>query len=137
MEGMEGMPGMEGIDHGGGASDDGSVEWTADAVVLPADSQWDTSVRIVSATGTELSRQRFAFSMDDDRIANGALEPLITPAIGVAVLLLVGGALGLGLGLGGMALPRCEPIASRVALVGGGVSAVVLGALIGGGQLLG
>jgi copper transport protein len=137
MEGMEGMPGMEGIDHGGGASDDGSVEWTADAVVLPADSQWDTSVRIVSATGTELSRQRFAFSMDDDGIANGALEPLITPAIGVAVLLLVGGALGLGLGLGGMALPRCEPIASRVALVGGGVSAVVLGALIGGGQLLG
>ncbi|HET7646551.1 MAG TPA: copper resistance protein CopC, partial [Candidatus Limnocylindria bacterium] len=47
MEGMEGMPGMEGMDHGGGTADDGSVEWTADAVVLPAGSQWDTSVRVV------------------------------------------------------------------------------------------
>ena len=137
MEGMEGMPGMEGMNHGAGAADDGSVEWSADAVVLPPDSQWDTSVRIVSATGTELSRQRFAFTMDAEGIADGALQPLITPAIGVAVVLLIGGALGLGLGLGGMALPRCEPLASRVALVGGGVAAVLLGAVIGGGQLLG
>jgi copper transport protein len=137
MEGMEGMPGMEGMDHGGGAGDEGLAEWAADAVVLPAESQWDTSVRIVSATGVELSRQRFAFTMGADGIADGALEPLITPAIGVAVVLLIGGALGLGLGLGGMALPRCEPLASRVALVGGGVAAVMLGALIGGGQLIG
>ena len=137
MEGMEGMPGMEGMDHGGGAADDGSAEWTADAVVLPPGSQWDTSVRVVSPTGAELTRQRFAFSMDVNGIADGALESLLTPAIGVAALLLIGGGVGLGLGLGGMALPRCEPLASRFALVGGGVAAVLLGGLIGAGQLLG
>jgi hypothetical protein len=34
-----------------------------------------------------------------------------------------------------MALPRCEALASRLALVGGGVTAVVLGLLIGIGRL--
>jgi hypothetical protein len=137
MEGMEGMPGMEGMDHGGGTFDDGTVEWSADAVVLPPGSQWDTSVRVVSATGAELTRQRFAFRLDDDGIADGALESLLTPGIGVAALLLIGGGVGLGLGLGGMALPRCEPFASRVTLVGGGAAAVLLGGVIGAGQLLG
>jgi copper transport protein len=137
MEGMEGMPGMEGMDHGGGTPDGGTVEWSADAVVLPPGSQWDTSVRVVSATGAELTRQRFAFSLDADGIADGALEPLLTPAFGVAALLLIGGGMGLGLGLGGMALPRCEPLASRFALVGGGAAAVLLGGVIGAGQLLG
>ncbi len=137
MEGMEDMPGMEGMDHGGGTPDDGTVEWSADAVVLPPGSHWDTSVRVVSATGAELTRQRFAFSLDADGIADGALEPLLTPAIGVAALLLIGGGMGLGLGLGGMALPRCEPLASRFALVGGGAAAVLLGGVIGAGQLLG
>jgi hypothetical protein len=137
MPGMEGMEDMPGMDHGGATSDDGTVEWTADAVVLPPDSQWDTSVRVVSPTGAELTRQRFAFRLDDDGIADGALEPLLTPAIGVAALLLTGGGMGLGLGLGGMALPRCEPLASRFALVGGGVAAVLLGTVIGVGQLLG
>jgi hypothetical protein len=91
----------------------------------------------VSATGAELTRQRFAFSLDADGIADGALEPLLTPAMGVAALLLIGGGMGLGLGLGGMALPRCEPFASRVTLVGGGAAAVLLGGVIGAGQLLG
>lgn len=138
VTGMEGMPGMEGMDHGtAAAAEDGSVEWAADAVVLPEGSQWDTSVRILASTGAELSRQRFAFSMGADGIGDGALRPLFTPAIGIAALLLVGGAMGVGLGLGGMPLPRCEPLSSRVALVGGGVTAVLLGALIGAGQVLG
>jgi hypothetical protein len=124
------------MDHGGG-TDDGTVAWAADAVVLPAASQWDTSVRVVSNTGAELSRQRFAFRLDDDGIADGALAPLLTPAIGVAALLLIGGGMGLGLGLGGMTLPRCEPLASRLALVGSGAAAVVLGGVIGVGQVLG
>jgi putative copper export protein len=135
MPGMEHMAGMPGMDPA--PTDDGTAEWTADAVVLPAGSQWDSSVRVVSPTGAELTRQRFAFSMDDDGIADGALEPLLTPAIGVAALLLIGGGVGLGLGLGGMALPRCEPLASRFALVGGGVASVVLGGVIGAAQLLG
>ena len=44
---------------------------------------------------------------------------------------------GRGLGLGGMPLPRCEPAASRLALVTGGAVAALLGALIGGTRLLG
>jgi hypothetical protein len=36
-----------------------------------------------------------------------------------------------------MALPRCEPLASRFALVGGGAAAVLLGGVIGAGRLLG
>jgi hypothetical protein len=52
-------------------------------------------------------------------------------------MLAVGGALGIGLGLGGASLPRCEAAASRMALVGGGVLGVALGALIGLGQLVG
>lgn len=137
MPGMEAMEDMPGMDHGGGTAEDGTVEWTVDAVVLPPGSQWDTSVRVVSPTGAELTRQRFAFSLGAGGIADGALEPLLTPAIGVAALLLIGGGMGLGLGLGGVALPRCEPLASRVALVGGGVAAVLLGTVIGVGQLLG
>ena len=66
---LESMPGMS---HGGSGAGmehvtaDGTVDWTADAIVLPAGSQWDTSVRILSAADdTEISRQRFAFTLSD------------------------------------------------------------------------
>lgn len=139
-EGMAGMEGMEGMDHGAMAAagdDDGTVEWIADAVVLPADSRWDTSVRIVSSSGAELSRQRFAFTVDEGGIAEGAVRPLLTPALGIAVVLVIGGAMAMGLGAGGMSLPRCEALASRIALLGGGVTAAAVGLLIGAGQVLG
>jgi len=130
-------PGMQGMDHAGMSmeSDDGTIDWFADAVVLPADSQWDTSVRILGSDDAELSRQRFAFTLSDDGIDEGRMTTLLNPAVAIAVLLVLGGALGLGLGLGGMALPRCEAWASRLALVGGGVVAVVLGLVIGVGRL--
>jgi copper transport protein len=139
---MTGMPAgheMPGMDHGAmqGAVEDGTIEWSADALVLPPASSWDTAVRIVSDAGTELTRQRFAFSMSDDGIDEGRLDSLLTPAVAVAALLVVGGALGLGLGLGGMSLPRCEAFASRVALIGGGTTAALLGTLIGTAQVLG
>ena len=60
----------------------------------------------------------------------------MNPATVVAVLLALGGAVALGLGLGGASLPRCEAAASRIALFGGGGIAVVLGAAIGATQLL-
>ncbi len=124
--------------HGGGAApSQGTAEWMADAIVLPAGSSWDTSVRILASDGSELSRQRFAFALDGDGISDGAARSLLDPAIAIAALLVLLGALGLGLGLGGMSLPRCEPWASRLALVGGGVAAVVLGILIGAGRLVG
>ena len=139
---LVGSGGMAGMDHEGMSGmvegDEGSVDWIADAVVLPAASQWDTSVRILSADGgSEISRQRFAFTLSADAIDEGRVTSLINPATLVAASLLLAGALGLGLGLGGMSLPRCERLASRVALVGGGLTAVVLGGMIGASRLLG
>jgi hypothetical protein len=119
-------------------TEDGTIDWTADAIVLPAGSQWDTSVRILSAAGgTEISRQRFAFSVSDDGIDDGRLTSIANPASVVAGLLILGGALGLGLGLGGATLPRCEAAASRIALLAGGGIAVMLGVAIGASQLVG
>ena len=139
------VPGMAGMDHGPEGSmpgvyflnDDGLVEWVADAVVLPADSDWDTSVVVLSRDGTELTRQRFTFALDDATIAEGRTDTLLDPAMGLALLLFVGGAVSLGLGLGGMPLPRCEPLASRIALMAGGSVAALLGAVIGAGRLIG
>ncbi len=137
---LESMPGMS---HGGSGTgmehvtDDGSVDWTADSVVLPTGSQWDASVRILSASGdTEISRQRFAFTLSDDGIDAGRVANLLNPASAVAALLALGGALALGLGLGGFSLPRCEAAASRIALLAGGSVAAILGAAIGVTQLV-
>ena len=138
---LESMPGMshggtgEGMEH---VTADGTVDWTADAIVLPTGSQWDTSVRILSAADdTEISRQRFAFTLSEDAIVDGREFNVVNPATMVAALLALGGAVALGLGLGGASLPRCEAAASRIALFGGGAIAVVLGAAIGATQLLG
>jgi hypothetical protein len=137
------IEGMSGMDHTGGTigmsheTDDGTIDWTADALALPAGSAWDTSVRILDAEGTELSRQRFAFALDDDGIDEGRVSTLLDPVLGVAAALLLGGALGIGLGLGGARLPRCEALASRIALIGGGTVAVALGLLVGLTKLAG
>jgi len=139
---LEGMSGMDhtdggiGMSHGSGDGD-GTLEWTANAVGLPPDSTWDASVRVVNADGVEIWRQRFAFALDDDGIEEGQVASLLDPAAGVAGLLLLGGALGLGLGLGGARLPRCEAVASRIALTSGGTVAVALGILIGLTKLVG
>ena len=136
------IPGMAGMDHEGMpgmylVNDDGLVEWVADAVVLQPGSAWDTNVLILSPDGTELTRQRFAFTLDEAAIDEGRTGTLLDPATGVAIVLFLGGAVGLGLGLGGMPLPRCEPVASRIALVAGGAVAVLLGAAIGVSRLIG
>jgi hypothetical protein len=122
--------------HAGMTGEAGTVEWVADALVLPPASRWDSSVRVLSSTGNELTRQRFGFTMSEAGVEEGRVASLLTPGLGVGVLLVLGGALGLGLGLGGMSLPRCDALASRVALVGGGTVGVALGALIGLGRLL-
>jgi hypothetical protein len=139
LEAPEGTSSVPGIDHGAHVTpgDDGRVTRNADALVLPADSSWDASVRIVDADGTELSRQRFSFALSNDGVSEGRAGTLLTWGTLIAGALAVGGALGIGLGLGGAPLPRCEPLASRIALVGGGVVGVLLGGLIGLGQLLG
>ena len=137
------LEGMTGMDHAGGGmgvgheTEDGTIDWIADALVLPPGSEWDTSVRVLGVDGTELSRQRFAFSLGDGGIEEGRVRSLLDPILGIAALSLLGGALGLGLGLGGFRLPRCEAVASRLALIGGGTVGVALGVLIGASRLLG
>ena len=64
-------------------------------------------------------------------------SPLLTWGLVIGLALFVGGAVGLGLGLGGFILPRCENLASRVALIGGGTVAIGLGLLIGLRQFVG
>lgn len=126
--------------HGGAAPDpatNGSTEWMADGVVLPADTRWDASVRILSSSGTELSRQRFAFALGGDRIDEGRATDLLEPTTAIAILLVFGGAIAIGLGAGGARLPRCEPAASRLALTAGGAAATILGAAIGVERLVG
>jgi methionine-rich copper-binding protein CopC/putative copper export protein len=133
-------PGMEGMDHGAmGAPADGEpgvVAWSADALVLPADSAWDANVLVLSSAGTELARQRFAFAMGTDGIAAGAVTSLVNPQSVIAVLLMIAGAVGIGLAIGGGSLPRCDARASQVALrLGGGIS-LVLGLLVGADAIL-
>jgi len=136
--GLEGMEGMEGMDHDAmvARNQDGTIDWSADAVVLPAGSSWNATVAASSAEGNELARQRFAFALDDDGISEGEITSLLNPGAAIALLLLAGGALGLGLGVGGFVLPRCEAAASRMALIGGSATAVVLGALMGAQALI-
>ena len=131
--GLEGMAGMEGMEHGSMVTrnEDGTIDWTADAVILPAASSWNATVQASSTDGTELARQRFAFALDDEGIAAGEVTTLLNPGAAIALVLLAGGALGLGLGIGGFVLPRCDAAASRLALLGGGTTAVVLGTVIG------
>jgi hypothetical protein len=47
------------------------------------------------------------------------------------------GALGIGLGLGGQRLPRCEARTSRIALLTGGSVALALGVTLGVFTLVG
>jgi copper transport protein len=136
MAGGESMPGMEHTTHVT-PNPDGTIDWTAGAIVLPANSRWDASVRILTTDGAELQRQRFSFALDDAGISEGQVDPLLTWGLVIALALGVGGAVSLGLGLGGFVLPRCENLASRVALIGGGTVAVGLGLLIGLRQLVG
>jgi copper transport protein len=119
-------------DHGSG----GSARWAADAQTLPPGSAWDASVLVMSDTGAVLSRQRFAFALDDAGVNDGQVVNLVDPGTVVAVLLVVAGMLGLGLGLGGGRIPRTDAAASRIALLVGGAVAALLGLGIGVEALL-
>jgi len=129
------MPDMPGMEHGAGES--GEDEWVADALVLPAGSSWNATVRILSEPGgAEVSRQRYAFAMGDSAVAQGLLGGRVNMGLGFAALLLVGGSGGIGLGIGRMRLPRCDATTSRIALISGGSVAVVLGLAIGAQWIL-
>lgn len=128
-----------GVAHGAGhaAPTPGTDEWAADAVVLPAGSRWDATVRILTPDGNELLRQRFDFVLDADGVAEGRRSPPIDVALLVAGMLGAGGALAVGLGAGGWHLPRTDESASRLVLLAGGAAGMALGVVMGGAQLLG
>jgi hypothetical protein len=136
LEGMEGMDHSGGMGPGSTTTPDDTVDWMADSVVLPAGSRWDTSVRVLSADGTELTRQRFAFSLSESGVDEGREPGLLFAILALAGIMASSGALAIGLGAGGVCLPRCEPLTSRVALVAGGTIAMSLGVLIGIGRLV-
>jgi copper transport protein len=131
------MPSMPGMDHGAASDPEAPARFVADAVVLPAGSRWDANVLVLTQPGgTELSRQRYSFEMGDAAVIGGRAGGVLDIGLLMAGVLLVGGALSIGLGLGGTRLPRCDAEASRVALWAGGGVAALLGALIGAGRLL-
>ena len=80
--------------------------------------------------GSEMSRTRFAFALDADSVNEGRATPVIDPAAIIAVLLLVGAALGFAFTLGGGSLPKVDPAASKIAVLSGSAASVILGALI-------
>jgi copper transport protein len=130
------MPDMPGMDHGPAVDPDAPARFVADAVVLPPGSRWDASVLLLSEPGgTEISRQRFSFELDDAAVARGRAGGPVDFGLLTAGLLAAGGALSIGLGLGGTRLPRCDVVASRIALGAGGAVAVALGLVIGLGRL--
>jgi hypothetical protein len=132
---MDGMDGMDG--HAAPVvSEDGTVAWSADAIVLAPGGRWDANVLTLSSAGTELGRQRYAFELTDAAIGQGRESDLLTPPTVLAGLLLLGGALGIGLGLGGWTLPRTDAGASRLALPAGGAVAVLTGLAVGIDALL-
>lgn len=98
--------------------------------LLPAGSRWDVSVVVRGHDGGELSRTRYAFALDADGISEGRATPALDPAIIVAVILLIGAALGTAFTLGGGSLPRVDPATSRIAVLGGSAAGAVLGALV-------
>ena len=105
--------------------------------LLPAGSRWDASVVVHDQNGGELSRTRFSFALDSEGISEGRATAVVDPALAVAVMLLIGAALGLAFTLGGGSLPRVDPAASRIAVLGGSAAGTVLGvlALFGGPRL--
>jgi copper transport protein len=128
-------------EHAGHATAGGDVSrydhYAADAIVLPAGSAWSGTVRILTDDGNEVARQRFAFALDDAKVVEGQLAPIVDVSLVLAGLLGLAGALGIGLGLGGARLPRCEATASRLALVGGGAVGALVGIAIGAARLTG
>jgi hypothetical protein len=69
--------------------------------------------------------------MGDDGLTEGRSGSFLTPETAIALVLVLAGGIGVGLAVGGSALPRCERRASRIALSVGGATGLALGMLIG------
>jgi copper transport protein len=103
---------------------EGGTSFTTD-VLMPADSSWDASVRLIEG-GQEHARARFAFAFDDRGLSQGEALPALDPLALVGLLLGAAGVLGLTIALAGGALPRADQRLSRRTLLVGSVTAVIL-----------
>lgn len=111
------------------AADAGSspgAHFVADGGLLLADSRWEATAIVVEPDGTEVTRQRFTYAVDQQAIAQGRLAAALDPALAIALALLVMALLAVSFAVGGGKLPRAERAASRVALLVGGTAAGVL-----------
>ncbi len=100
--------------------------FVADGGLLPAGSQWEASAVVLEADGTEVTRQRFTFTMGPQGITSGRVDGSLDPASVLGFVLLVLAVLAVSFAVGGGRLPRTEQAASRVALLAGGSAAGVL-----------
>jgi len=100
--------------------------FVADGGLLPAGSQWEASAVVLQAGGTEVTRQRFTYTMGPQGVTRGRAAGPIDPSSGIALVLLATALLALSFAVGGGTLPRAEPVASRAALLAGGTAAGLL-----------
>ncbi len=108
----------------------GAAVYTASGVSLAPNSEWDASVILTGADGTEVGRARFDYALGQDDLTAGAQIPLLDPALLVAIVLLAGGVIGFAFVLGGGRPPLVETGIGRRVLAVGSVVGGALGVLI-------
>ena len=114
----------------------GAAIYAADGGLLITDSRWDATVTVTDASGTEVGRRHFSFSVDADGVSAGRALPPIDPVLAIGLLLAVGGLFGLAFGIAGGSIPRTPPAWGRQVLVAGsGVGTAVGALIIAGGSI--
>ena len=108
----------------------GAAVYTASGVSLAPNSEWDASVILSGADGTEVGRARFDYALGQDDLTAGAQIPLLDPALLVAIVLLAGGVIGFAFVLGGGRPPLVETGVGRRVLAVSSVLGGALGVLI-------
>ncbi len=98
----------------------------ADGGLLPPGSQWEASAVVLGADGTEVTRQRFTYTMGPQGLTKGQAAGPIDPVSVIAFALLVMALIAVSFAIGGGGLPRADRAASRAALLVGGTAAGVL-----------
>ncbi len=108
----------------------GAAVYTASGVSLAADSEWDASVILAGADGTEIGRARFDYALGQDDLTAGAQIPTLDPALLIGILLLASGVIGFAFWIGGGRPPLVETGLGRRVLAVGSVLGSALGVLI-------
>jgi copper transport protein len=108
----------------------GAAVYTTSGLVVAPDSEWDASVIVTTALGTELGRARFDYAFDAHGLVAGEQIPLLDPAILMGILLVGGGLLGFAFWIGGGRPPLVETGVGRRVLAAASALGGLLGVLI-------